>query len=51
MESEEFDSIGGFVIGQLGRIPEPKEEVSYEKMRFVVEEIDKNRIKKVRIFT
>lgn len=51
MESEEFDSIGGFVIGQLGRIPEPKEEVSYENMRFVVEEIDKNRIKKVRIFT
>lgn len=51
MESEEFDSIGGFVIGQLGRIPEPKEEVNYENMRFVVEEIDKNRIKKVRIFT
>lgn len=51
MESEEFDSIGGFVIGQLGRIPEPKEEVKYENMKFVVEEIDKNRIKKVRIFT
>ena len=51
MESEEFDSIGGFVIGQLGRIPEAKEEVNYENMKFVVEEIDKNRIKKIRIFT
>ncbi|GIM29351.1 membrane protein [Clostridium polyendosporum] len=51
MESEEFDSVGGFVIGQLGRMPEMNEEVHYENMKFIVEEIDKNRIKKVRIFT
>lgn len=51
MESEEFDSIGGLVIDELGRFPEKNEEVKVNSVRFVVEEIDKNRIKKVRIFT
>ena len=51
MESEELDSVGGLVIGELGRIPEEKEEVLINNIRFVVEEVDKNRIKKVRIFT
>ncbi|MGG7144227.1 HlyC/CorC family transporter [Clostridium nigeriense] len=51
MESEEFDSIGGLVIGELGRFPDQNEEVKVNSVRFVVEEIDKNRIKKVRIFT
>lgn len=51
MESEEFDSVGGLVIGELGRFPEPNEEVKINNIRFIVEDIDKNRIKKVRIFT
>lgn len=51
MESEEFDSVGGLLIGELGRLPEHKEEVTLNNIRFIVEEIDKNRIKKVRIFT
>ncbi|WP_106404252.1 HlyC/CorC family transporter [Clostridium nigeriense] len=51
MESEEFDSVGGLVIGELGRFPEKNEEVKVNNIKFVVEDIDKNRIKKVRIFT
>lgn len=51
MESEEFDSVGGLVIGELGRFPEQNEEVQLNNIRFVVEEVDKNRIKKVRIYT
>ena len=51
MESEEFDSVGGLLIGQLGRFPEKNEEIVLNSIRFTVEEIDKNRIKKVRIFT
>ncbi|MPQ42570.1 HlyC/CorC family transporter [Clostridium tarantellae] len=51
MESEEFDSIGGFVIGLLGRMPELNEEVEDSNVKFVVEEIEKNRIKKIRIYT
>lgn len=51
MESEEFDSVGGLLIGELGRLPEHKEEVTLNNIRFIVEEIDKNRIKKIRIYT
>ncbi|GFZ34263.1 membrane protein [Clostridium zeae] len=51
IESEEFDSIGGFIIGQIGKMPEDNEEVSYLNTRFVVEEVERNRIKKVRIYT
>ncbi len=51
MESEEFDSVGGLIIGELGRFPENKEEVNLSNIKFVVEEVDKNRIKKVRIYT
>ena len=51
MESEDLDSVGGLILEELGRIPEEKEEVSIGNVRFVVEDLDKNRIKKVRIFT
>lgn len=51
IESEEFDSVGGFIIGQLGRFPEAEEIIEYNHIKFVVEDIDKNRIKKIRIFT
>ena len=51
MESEEFDSVGGLVIGELGRFPEKNEEVKINSIKFIVEDIDKNRIRKVRIFT
>ncbi|HSP47287.1 MAG TPA: transporter associated domain-containing protein, partial [Clostridiaceae bacterium] len=51
IESEEFDSVGGFIIGVLGTFPENKEEIKTEGIRFIVEEVDKNRIKKIRVFT
>ena len=51
MESEEFDSVGGLIIGELGRFPEQDEEIVLNNIKFKVEEIDKNRVKKVRIFT
>lgn len=51
MESEELDSIGGLIIEELGRMPEENEEVNIGKIKFKVEEVEKNRIKKVRIYT
>lgn len=51
IESEEFDSVGGFVIGVLGRLPELGEVVEYENIKFIIEKLDKNRIMKVRIYT
>ncbi|MGL5085906.1 MAG: HlyC/CorC family transporter [Clostridium sp.] len=53
MESEEFDSVGGLMIGELGRMPEPLEEVLLHNIRFIAEEVDinRNRVKRVRIYT
>ena len=49
IDSEEFDSVGGLMIGALGRMHEEKEEVVSNDITFIAEEIDKNRIKKVRL--
>ena len=49
-ESDEFDSIGGFIIGYLKRIPEENELIEVGNVKFSVESIDKNRINKIRIF-
>jgi putative hemolysin len=51
LESEEFDSIGGFIIGHLRRLPEEHEVIEVDNIRFCIESLDKNRIKKIRIFT
>ena len=50
LESEEFDSIGGFIIGYLKRIPEENEIIEVEDVKFKVESIDKNRINKIDIY-
>lgn len=51
LESEEFDSIGGFIIGHIGRIPDENEVVEVDNIRFCIESLEKNRIMKIRIFT
>jgi len=50
LESEDFESIGGYVIGIVGDIPEQGATVTHENMTFTIEEVDKNRISKLRIF-
>ncbi len=49
LESEEFDSIGGYIIGYLKHIPEENEIIEVENIKFNIESVDKNRIKKIRI--
>lgn len=51
IESEDFDSIGGFVIGEFGGFPNEGEVLEYNNIKFIVESIDKNRIKKLKILT
>lgn len=51
IESEDFDSIGGFVIGIFGRLPNNGEFIEYNNIKFIVERVDKNRIDKLRILT
>ncbi|HBY3646161.1 TPA: HlyC/CorC family transporter, partial [Clostridioides difficile] len=39
LESEEFDSIGGFIIGHLSRLPEENEVIEVDNIRFCIESI------------
>lgn len=50
LESEDYDSIAGLIIGLLDRLPEQGEEVVCNDIRLVVEALDKNRIDKVRMY-
>ena len=49
LESEEFDSIGGYIIGYIRHIPEENEIIEMDNIKFNIESVDKNRIKKIRI--
>lgn len=51
LESEDFDTIGGYVIGVIGRFPNEGEEVETDGIKIKVEKSDKNRIDELRIFT
>ncbi len=50
LESEDYDSIGGLVIGLLEHLPEEGEAVDCGNIRLVVEHVEKNRIDKIRLF-
>lgn len=50
LESEDYDSVGGLIIGQLDRLPEEGEEVICDGIRLVVESLDKNRIDRVHMY-
>ena len=48
LDSEDFDSIGGFVIDKLGRLPEVNDEILLEDgTRLQVKSIEKNRIEDI----
>lgn len=49
LDSDDFDSIGGFIIGQLGRLPKLGEVMEYKDLKFKAEQIERNRIMRVRI--
>ena len=49
-ESEDYDSIGGFIIGLLDHLPEEGEEVTHKTLRFVVDKVDRNRIDKIHLY-
>lgn len=50
LESEDYDSVGGFIIGVLDHLPENGEEVTSGKLRFVVEKVERNRIDKIHMY-
>lgn len=51
LESEDYDSLGGYIIEKLDRLPDEKDEVIIEnEVRLVVDSLNKNRIEKVHIY-
>lgn len=51
LDSEDFDSLGGFIIENLERVPEVGDEFTTEEgIRIIVEKMDKNRVEEVHIY-
>ena len=50
LTSEDYDSLGGLVIGCLDHLPGPGEAVELEGVRLVVETVEKNRIGKIHLY-
>jgi putative hemolysin len=48
-EDGEFDTIGGFVFSQLGRVPSVGEVVAWNRLKFTVLTADKRKINRLRI--
>lgn len=47
---EEVDTIAGYILVKLGNFPKESEELETDGLRIVVEEMEKNRIEKVRVY-
>lgn len=50
LTSEDYDSIGGYIIGSLDRLPIMGDTVETDNVKLVVELMNKNRIDKVHIY-
>lgn len=44
-----FDSVGGFLNSLTGQVPQSGQEITYGPLKFLVEESDQRRIKKIRV--
>ncbi|HEY4411939.1 MAG TPA: hemolysin family protein, partial [Gaiellaceae bacterium] len=49
LPDEDYHTVAGFVFGQLGRAPEPGDDVSFNGLRFDVLEVDGNRIERIAV--
>lgn len=49
LPEDEFETIGGFVLGLFGRLPAEGDQVRYQNMLFTVLRLRKNRISRIRV--
>ena len=49
LEAENIDTIGGFVVDHLGRVPEQDTQFTYRGIRFTILEADERRIQRIHI--
>jgi putative hemolysin len=48
-DEEEYETLGGFVMMQLGRIPQPADQFEWNGLYFEVMEMDDKRVDKVQV--
>ncbi len=48
-EDDDYETLGGFVLATLGRVPDTGETFEYEGLRFVITQAEKTRVQEVRI--
>jgi len=46
---QSYESLGGFIFNLIGSVPEKKQEIEYGIYKFIIEKIDRNRIREVLI--
>jgi magnesium and cobalt transporter len=44
-----FESVGGFIISLLGRVPQPRETITHAPLEMIIESADARKIRKVRV--
>ncbi len=49
LPQEDYHTVAGFVFGELGRAPQPGDEVEYDGLRFEVVEVDGQRIERLEV--
>jgi putative hemolysin len=49
LPDKDFHTVAGFVFGQLGRAPEPGDDIAYDGLRFDILEVDGNRIERLAV--
>jgi CBS domain containing-hemolysin-like protein len=51
LPEDRYDSLGGMLVNEMGKIPEEGDQYSYEDVKFDVVSADAKRVKKVRMLT
>jgi len=49
LPGEDYHTVAGFVFGELGRAAEPRDEVSWDGMRFTVVDVEGSRIERLEV--
>jgi putative hemolysin len=49
MPDEDFHTLAGFVFGQLGRAPEPGDEIAWDGLKFLVRQVEGARIERLQV--
>jgi magnesium and cobalt exporter, CNNM family len=50
LPDDDYHTVGGWVFGQLGRAPQPGDDIQHDGMRFDVLEVEGNRIEKIAVW-